>query len=133
MSTTPEIPHDDAIPQLALLLDTEAVTPVLQRSLGAHASISACAIRYVRYKQGRSLLARYEFSIDGSPHGVVALAEPQADLAARASKPENLQLAQKVDGRTPAAMRPSARRRCGGHRLSRRTKESCRWTTGSSS
>jgi hypothetical protein len=104
VSTTPEIPHDDAIPQLPLLLDTEAVTPMLQRSLGAHASISACEIRYVRYKQGRSLLARYEVTIDGSPHGVVALAEPQADLAARASRPENLQLVRKVDGRTPAAM-----------------------------
>lgn len=102
MSTTPEIPRDDAIPQLRLLLDTEAITPVLQRSLGSGSSISAAEIKYLRYKQGKNVLVRYEVTIDGSPHGVVALADPETDLGARATKPRNLELIRKVDGRTPA-------------------------------
>ena len=102
MSTTPEIPRDDAIPQLRLLLDTEAITPVLQRSLGSGSAIAAAEIKYLRYKQGKSMLVRYEVTIDGSPQGVVALAEPEADLGARATKPRNLELTRKVDGRTPA-------------------------------
>jgi hypothetical protein len=104
LRTTTEIPHDDAIPQMQLLLDTDAMTAVLQRSLGSHTSISACEIRYLRYKQGRSVLVRYEVTIDGSPHGVVALADTEADFAARTREPQNLELVRKVDGRTPAVM-----------------------------
>ena len=102
MSTTPEIPRDDAIPQMRLLLDHEAITPVLQRSLGSSSSIAAVEMKYLRYKQGKSMLVRYEVTIDGSPHGVVALAQPEVDLGARAAKPRNLELARKVEGRTPA-------------------------------
>ena len=102
MSTTPEIPRDDAIPQMRLLLDHEAITPVLQRSLGSSSSIAAMEMKYLRYKQRKSMLVRYEVTIDGSPHGVVALAQPEVDLGARAAKPRNLELARKVEGRTPA-------------------------------
>ncbi|MET0512697.1 MAG: aminoglycoside phosphotransferase family protein [Thermoleophilaceae bacterium] len=102
MSTTPEIPRDDAIPQMRLLLDAEAITPVLQRSLGSFSSIAAVEMKYLRYKQGKSMLVRYEVTIDGSPHGVVALAQPEVDLGAHAAKPRNLELARKVEGRTPA-------------------------------
>jgi hypothetical protein len=101
-TTTPEIPNDEAIPQMDLLLDTDAVTPVLERSLGRGASIEATQIRYLRYKEGRGVLVRYEVTIDGSSHGVVALAEAGADLAARASKPRNVELGRKVTDRTPA-------------------------------
>jgi hypothetical protein len=102
VSTTPEIPRDDAIPQMRLLLESEAITPVLQRSLGSSSSIAAVELKYLRYKQGKSMLVRYEVTIDGSPHGVVALAQPEVDLGARAAKPRNLELARKVEGRTPA-------------------------------
>ena len=102
MRTTPQIPHDDRIPQMRLLLDAEALGPVLQRSLGSASSISAAEIKYVHYRQGRSLLVRYEVTIGDSPHGVVALAEPEGNLAARAVKPRSLELVRKVDGRTPA-------------------------------
>lgn len=103
MSTRPEIPPDDALPQMRLLLDPEAIAPVLQRSLGSESSMSACEIRYLRYKQGKSVLVRYEATIDDSPHGVVALADRGADLAARVSEPDSLELIRKVSGRTPAA------------------------------
>ncbi len=102
MSTTPEIPHDGALPQMRLLLDVEAVTPVLERSLRRGASIEATQIRYLRYKEGKGVLVRYDVTIDGALHGVVALAEAGADLAGRAAKPRNAELARKVAGRTPA-------------------------------
>ena len=102
MSTAPEIPRDDAIPQMRLLLDHEAIAPVLQRSLGSSSSIAAVEMKYLRYKQGKSMLVRYEVTIDGSPHGVVAFAQPEVHLGARAAKPQNLELVRKVEGRTPA-------------------------------
>ena len=102
MSATPEIPRDDAIPQMRLLLDHEAIAPVLQRSLGSSSSIAAVEMKYLRYKQGKSMLVRYEVTIEGSPHGVVAFAQPEVDLGAQAAKPQNLELVRKVEGRTPA-------------------------------
>ena len=102
MTTMPEIPRDDAIPQLPLLLDTDAITPVLQRSLGSDSSISATEVRYLHYRPGRSVLVHYTVTVDASPYGVVALAEPAADLGARAARPQSLELVRKVDGRTPA-------------------------------
>jgi hypothetical protein len=103
VSATAEIPHDDAIPQLPLLLDTDAITPVLQRSLGPDSSISDTEIRYLHYRPHRSALVQYDVTIDAAPYGVVALAEPEADLGARAARPQSLELVRKVDGRTPAA------------------------------
>jgi len=102
VSATPEIPRDDAIPQMRLLLDHEAIAPVLQRSLGSSSSIAAVEMKYLRYKQGKSMLVRYEVTIEGSPHGVVAFAQPEVDLGAQAAKPQNLELVRKVEGRTPA-------------------------------
>ena len=87
---------------MRLLLDLEAIAPVLQRSLGSSSSIAAVETKYLRYKQGKSMLVRYEVTIDGSRHGVVALAQPEVDLGARAAKPQNLELVRKVEGRTPA-------------------------------
>ena len=45
---------------------------------------------------------RYEVTVDGAAHGVVALAEPEANLAQRAEEPANLELAAKAADRTPA-------------------------------
>ena len=102
MTLSTRIPRDEAVPQLHSLLDVDAMTPVLQRSLGRRASISATEIRYVRYRPGASALVRYEVAVEGSRHGVVAFAEPAADLAKRAAKPRSLELARKVADRTPA-------------------------------
>jgi hypothetical protein len=98
----PPIPHDDDVPQLAVLLDVDAIMPVLQRSLGPDSSISATKIRYLHYRPRRNVLVHYDVTIDGSQHGVVAFAEPGTDLAARLTEPRNLELVRKVDGRTPA-------------------------------
>jgi hypothetical protein len=84
------------------MLDVDVMGPVLERSLGGGQAIESVAIRYLRYKQGRSLLVRYEVMVDGAPHGVVALLEPAGDLRRKAEKPANLELAVKAAGRTPA-------------------------------
>jgi hypothetical protein len=101
-ATRPHVPLDDALPTMPRLLDTEAMRPVLERSLGDGQAIESVAIRYLRYKQGRSLLVRYEVVVGGAPHGVVALLEPAGDLRRKAEKPANLELAVKAAGRTPA-------------------------------
>jgi hypothetical protein len=100
--TAPPIPRDDAIPQLALLLDVEAMTPLLQRSLGPDQSISATEIRYLHYRPARNVLVHYEVTIAGSPHSVVAFAEPASKLGTRVTEARSVELIRKVDGRTPA-------------------------------
>jgi hypothetical protein len=84
------------------MLDVEAMAPVLERSLGGGRSIDAVTVRYLRYRQGRSLLVRYEVVVDGSSHGVVAISEPLDKLASKAGKPLNLEIATKAADRTPA-------------------------------
>ncbi|MDX6537509.1 MAG: hypothetical protein QOD37_1850, partial [Gaiellales bacterium] len=66
----PPVPRDDALPAMPRMLDVEAIAPVLARSLGGGRSIDAVTVRYLRYRQGRSLLVRYEVVVDGSSHGV---------------------------------------------------------------
>ncbi|MDX6580368.1 MAG: hypothetical protein QOJ47_1917 [Gaiellales bacterium] len=70
--TRPPVPLDDALPAMPRMLDVEHMVPVLERSLGGARSIDSITIRYLRYKQGRSLLVRYEVVVDGAAHGVVA-------------------------------------------------------------
>ena len=100
--TRPPVPLDDALPAMPRMLDVDAMAPVLERSLGGAHSIDSVTIRYLRYKQGRSLLVRYEVGVAGATHGVVALAEPEAKLAQRAERPANVELAAKAADRTPA-------------------------------
>ena len=94
--TRPPVPLDDALPAMPRMLDVEHMVPVLERSLGGARSIDSITIRYLRYKQGRSLLVRYEVVVDGAAHGVVALAEPDGRLQQKAEKPANLELAAKA-------------------------------------
>jgi ATP-binding cassette, subfamily B, bacterial len=96
-------PRDAALPQLPQLLDSDAMTPVLQRSLGREAPPVDVRLRYLRYKPGTSLLAQYDVCVDGDWREAVAIIAARANLARRAMKPENLALAEKVDGRSPAA------------------------------
>ena len=100
--TRPPVPLDDALSAMPRMLDVDAMAPVLERSLGGDHPIDSVAIRYLRYKQGRSLLVRYEVGAAGAMHGVVALAEPEAKLTQRAERPANVELAAKAADRTPA-------------------------------
>jgi hypothetical protein len=97
------VPVDDALEAMPRMLDVDAMALILERSLGGGRSIESVAIRYLRYRQGRNLLVRYEVVVDGAAHGVVALAEPAGGLARSAEKPANLELAAKAADRTPAS------------------------------
>jgi ATP-binding cassette subfamily B protein len=98
-----EVPRDEALPQLAQLLDPGAMTPVLHRSLGRDAPPVDVRLRYLRYKPGTSLLAQYDVRVDDEWREAVAMIAAHANLARRAMKPEHIALAGKVDGRSPAA------------------------------
>jgi ABC-type multidrug transport system fused ATPase/permease subunit len=97
------VPRDAALPQLPQLLDPDDMTPVLQRSLGRDALPVDVRLRYLRYKPGTSLLVQYDVRVDGEWREAVAMIAARANLARRATKPENLALARKVDTRSPAA------------------------------
>ncbi len=96
------VPRDEALPQLPQLLDPEAMTPVLRRSLGREAPLVDVRLRYLRYKPGTSLVAQYDVRIENEWREAVAMIAAHANLARRAAKPENVALAGKVDGRSPA-------------------------------
>jgi hypothetical protein len=95
-----QIAPDPALPQLPLLLDGEAIAPVLARTLGD--DVADARISYVSYDPGESVLVHYRVAADGGTHDAVVLADAEADLAGRATAPDALALVGTVDGRTPA-------------------------------
>jgi ATP-binding cassette, subfamily B, bacterial len=95
--------HDPALPELPRLLDAAEMAPVLRRLLGRPAAISDPRGVYLRYKPGTNLRVQYEVAIGDTRHDAVVMIAAGADLARRASKPQNVALARIVDGRSPAA------------------------------
>jgi ATP-binding cassette subfamily B protein len=95
--------RDPALPELPRLLDAAAMAPVLERSLGSEARVSAVRGAYLRYKPGTNLRVHYEVAIGDSRHDAVVMIAAGADLARRAQKPHNVAMARVVDGRSPAA------------------------------
>jgi len=47
----PQIPDDQALPQIERLLDADAVAPVLERMLGRETGIASVRVAYVRYRR----------------------------------------------------------------------------------
>jgi hypothetical protein len=103
VTTVTELPADPALPQLSTLLDRERMEEILARSLRDGTPGPTVEIEYVRYRPGRSLLVLYEAHLGEATHGVFALADARADLAARAEAPEAAVLVAKLASRTPAA------------------------------
>jgi hypothetical protein len=101
---------DDALPKLARLLDTEAMTPVLGRMLDEAASPEAVRIRYVRYRPGRRLLVCYDVDSGDQTYQAVGITEAASALAAKAADRASQKLASKVAERsavtTPLAYEP---------------------------
>jgi hypothetical protein len=96
------VPVDPALPRLAVLLDGDAMAPYLHRSLGRDAPFPDVRIRYVRYRAERKALVHYDVGLDGRRYDAVAMIAARPHLAERAVKPENVALARRVDGRSPA-------------------------------
>jgi ATP-binding cassette, subfamily B, bacterial len=98
------VPPDEALPRMSLLLDPEAMAPVLHRSLGRAGALRDVHVRYLLYKPHTNLVVQYDVGIDGRSHGAFAMIAARADLRRRAGKPQNVALAEMVDGRSPAPM-----------------------------
>jgi phosphotransferase family enzyme len=96
------VPVDAALPRLAVLLDPDAMAPILHRSLASDAPFPDVRIRYVRYRAKRKALVHYDVGLDGRRYDAVAMIAARPHLAERALKPENVALARRVDGRSPA-------------------------------
>jgi hypothetical protein len=96
------VPVDPALPRLAVLLDPDAMAPILHRSLGSDAPFPDVRIRYVRYRAERKALVHYDVGLDGRRYDAVAMIAARPHFAERAVKPENVALARRVDGRSPA-------------------------------
>ena len=98
-----KVPRDPALPRLGALLDPDAMAPVLERSLGRPAQLGAVRIARVTYKPGERATVHYEVQVDGRREDVVARAVAGRDLAAKARRPALVLLAERVNGRSPAA------------------------------
>jgi hypothetical protein len=95
------VPLDPALPEMRTMLDAEAMGEVLRRTLPDAAPLDGVTGRSLRYKPERSLVVRYDVSIGGRRHVATAMIA-KSDLEHRARKPQNLTLAEMVDGRSPA-------------------------------
>jgi Phosphotransferase enzyme family len=98
-----KVPRDPALPRLGALLDPDAMAPVLERSLGRPADLGAVRIARVSYKPGERATVHYEVQVDGGREDVVARAVAGRDLAAKARRAPLVRLAERVNGRSPAA------------------------------
>jgi ABC-type multidrug transport system fused ATPase/permease subunit len=98
------VPDDLALPRLPIVLDPDAMAPVLHRSLGPDAAFPDVRVDYLRYKPGTNIVVRYNVGLDGRWYDAVAMITASGHLARRAARPENLALARLVDGRSPAPM-----------------------------
>src|SRR5688500_221327 len=98
------VPADPALPRLRLVLDPEAMAPVLHRSLGPEAALQDVRVQYLRYKPRTNIVVRYDVRVDGRWCDATAMITARRYLGRRAGKPENVSLARLVDGRSPAPM-----------------------------
>jgi hypothetical protein len=76
--------------------------PRLERSLGRPARVGAVRIARLSYKPGERVIVHYEVVVDGRREDAVARAVAGRDLEARARRAPLLELAEKVNGRSPA-------------------------------
>jgi phosphotransferase family enzyme len=97
------VPPDAALPRMRRLLDSGAMAPILQRSLGGDAALEGVRARYLRYKPKTNLVVHYEAVVDGGRHDAVVKIAAGDDLERKVRKPQNVAMARAVDGRSPAA------------------------------
>ena len=95
-------PPDAALPQLERLLDADEMAPVLRRSLGWDAPSPMVRVHSVRYRPSGSVVVHYAVMLGETLHDAVAIAAAGRDLARWVAEPTYRQLAEMVDGRSPA-------------------------------
>jgi len=98
------VPRDPALPRLGVLLETDAMAPILERSLGRPARLGDLRIARVSYKPGERVCVHYEAFVDGRREDAVARAVAGRDLEPRTRHPRLVELARRVNGRSPAGV-----------------------------
>jgi ATP-binding cassette, subfamily B, bacterial len=96
----PPVPVDPALPQLNRLLETDAMLPVLERSLGRDTAVEELRVARVLYKPRRRVVVHFRARVDSDTHDAVVRASANGDLAAELKR--DVDAARKLDGRSPA-------------------------------
>ena len=96
------IPRDEKLPQIAQILDPDAMGVILTRGLGRDVPL-AVEIRYLRYRPGKNLVVHYVTEIDGVERHAVAVTSSKYDLSGEPGTPDHRLRAQRVSGRVPAS------------------------------
>jgi thiamine kinase-like enzyme len=97
------IPRDDGLPQIAQLLDPDAMGSSLARSLGRADALAGVEIRYLRYRPGKNLVVHYEVDVDGVDRHAVSITSSKHDLSGEPARDVHRRRLELVAGRTPAA------------------------------
>ena len=97
------IPRDERLPQIAILLDPDAMGLTLARSLGRDDPLGPVDVRYIRYRPGKNLCVHYVVDVDGVEQHAVAMASSKYDLSLDAADPVYDARIALVAGRAPAA------------------------------
>lgn len=93
-------PRDHALPQLAQLLDPEAVADALSAE-ETSGEVNGVAVRYLRYKPATNIVVDYDVTTPYGQHRVVAMAASGRNLAARAARPASTSLVERARDRVP--------------------------------
>jgi len=94
----PPAPRDPVLPQLDRLIETDAMLPVLTRSLGREAAIEDLRVVRVSYRPRRQIVVHFRAIVDGQHHDAVVRAGSNGDGFAGVPDPPP----EGVNGRSPA-------------------------------
>ncbi|MGH9035705.1 MAG: ABC transporter transmembrane domain-containing protein [Acidimicrobiia bacterium] len=95
------LPDDPALPSLPVLLDADAMTPVLARSLFPGTPDPKVDVARVRYRPGARLVVRYNVAVDGMLTQAVAVTAAHTRFAG-VRRLEHQALVRRAEGRSPA-------------------------------
>ncbi len=101
--TTPALalPEDRALPSLRVLVDAEAMAPVLARCLPPGWAEPKVTVAGLRYRPGARLVVSYDVAADGIQTEAVAVTAASTRFAG-ARRLEHQALARRAEGRSPA-------------------------------
>ncbi len=95
------LPEDRALPSLPILVDADAMTPVLARSLPPGAPEPKVRVARLRYRPGARLVVVYDVAVDGEHTQAVAIIAAHTRFAG-ARRLEHQALVRRAEGRSPA-------------------------------
>jgi ABC-type multidrug transport system fused ATPase/permease subunit len=95
------LPDDPALPSLPVLIDADAMTAVLARSLAPGAPEPKVQVARLRYRPGARLVVQYDVAVDGLHTQAVAIIAAHTRFAG-ARRLDHQALVRRAEGRSPA-------------------------------